>query len=641
MHFRVMHGLHKSIKYPTIRQSIRSVQAAQQLVESATKRCVYRSVVAYALETIYPGWESQHTFVELLLAAGLPMIVRLNWSVPATVSMAPWMRENNLLPEGADRRLVATVIDPKLTPVEIQIYRPVIPDQNMIVNDAIVAGLMQAVGVAEEVASHSADPECFEFIRRNVMRCIAEHECGKDGLQPLLPDRIIWVQAQVLSRIALLEPDSGTRARYITLSYCWGPVTAATYLTQAETLSARKAGIDFDDLPPLFQDVVTIARTLGIDYVWIDRLCVIQGDDADFSVQASKMGDIYGNATMTIAAASANTEMDRILLPRDDKWSSSAMSLDFGGAHLHYSGGEYGRMSTRAWVWQERLLSSRTVFFTPGRIKFECHFHSCWEGFGSRQISRSWTAMLDDMSYHKWTTLVKEYTSRDITRPSDRLPAMDSVMKRIEAGTGWKRVYGLWSNSLVEGLIWRPVQKLGHAGIHPYQMNPGHYAPTWSWASVDGPVSYALKEPLPLIEDNGPSHNGPGLDDPMEWDLKCQSVNKASGLIRVSGRILLVHLQPNYVFGVEPDVAVKSWFSDVDEESKWTVARVPYGEAPPKRSWAAECACLLVGKRKTRAIFLLLGHSLRQPGAWERIGISDGLRPVAFRNSPREVISIV
>ncbi|KAL4889434.1 heterokaryon incompatibility protein-domain-containing protein [Aspergillus ambiguus] len=649
-----------------------TVQAAQRLVESAASGCIYCTVVAYALETIFPGWEKQHTFVEILLAAGLPMIVRLNWGVTATVSMEAWMRENNLIPEGTDRRVIATVIDPNLTPLEIQVYRPVIPDQNMTVKDAIIAYSIQAVGVAEEVASHSADPECFEFIRKN------------DGLQPLLPDRIIWVQAKVSSRIALLEPDRGTRASYITLSYCWGQVTAATYLTQAETLSERKAGIEFEDLPPLFQDVVTIARALGIDYIWIDRLCIIQGDDADFSVQASKMGDIYGNATMTIAAAAANTEMDRILLPRDNKWLSSAMSLDFGGGPstlvrfrraspalgTESSGGEYGRMSTRAWVWQERLLSSRTVFFTPGRIKFECHFHSCWEGFGSKQISPSWTAVLDDMSYQKWTTLVKEYTSRGITRPSDRLPAMDSVMKRIEANTGCRSVYGLWSNSLVEGLIWRPIQRFGQAGIHHCQMNPGHYAPTWSWASVDGPVSYALQEPLPLIEDNGPSHNGPGSDDPMECDLKLQSVNKASGMIRVSGRLLLVRLQcdvkrnwrfrpgrvqgerreyfysiqrPNnrYTFSVEPDVSLKPCNISVDEESKWTVVRVPYGEIPPKRSWATECACLLVGKRKTRAIFLLLGHSIRQPGAWERVGISDGLRPSAFRDSPRQVIGIV
>jgi hypothetical protein len=122
----------------------------------------------------------------------------------------------------------------------------------------------------------------------------------------VLPDRVIWVNApQTRSGIRLVETQGTQRAPYLALSYCWGPVSASTFLTDASTLAARKAGILASDLPPLFQDIVLIARELGIYYVWIDRLCIIQGSSADFEQQAPKMGAIYGNAVLTITAASA------------------------------------------------------------------------------------------------------------------------------------------------------------------------------------------------------------------------------------------------------------------------------------------------------------------------------------------------
>lgn len=58
-------------------------------------------------------------------------------------------------------------------------------------------------------------------------------------------------------------------------------------------------------MPLLFRDVIKVACSPGISYIWIDRLCIIQGDDKDFRSQARKMGEAYGNATLTIATASA------------------------------------------------------------------------------------------------------------------------------------------------------------------------------------------------------------------------------------------------------------------------------------------------------------------------------------------------
>jgi hypothetical protein len=124
------------------------------------------------------------------------------------------------------------------------------------------------MGFAEERQKHAGDEGCYAFIKYHLRKCISAHyTCGAHRGLPLLPDRVIWLKADNASDIQLLEPNK-VRARYITLSYCWGPVSPDTYLTDASTLELRKMGMLFEDMPPLFQDVIVIARKLGIEYLW-------------------------------------------------------------------------------------------------------------------------------------------------------------------------------------------------------------------------------------------------------------------------------------------------------------------------------------------------------------------------------------
>lgn len=228
----------------------------------------------------------------------------------------------------------------------------------------------------------------------------------------------------------------------------------------------KKAGIHYTHLPNLFQDIVAIARALEIEYIWVDRLCILQEHDEDFKTQSVKMGEIYGSATLTIAAASARTENDHILVPRERKWSPFQVEMDLEGAgqaklqarrlpHTMFTemdGGDYGKISTRAWAWQERLLAARTVTFTPAALKFECRCHSVWEGSGGNRIGHSWSAKLDSVTFSDWARLVEKYTKRDISRTSDRLPAVEGVMKRIAKNKGWSYAYGSGRN--ISSRVW-------------------------------------------------------------------------------------------------------------------------------------------------------------------------------------------
>lgn len=132
----------------------------------------------------------------------------------------------------------------------------------------VLSQLNDRFGPASARQPDANDDACFTFIKTQLDHCIAHHPaCGSVATKPFLPDRIIWLKAPTSDGLQLVEPK-GIRGDYVTLSYCWGPMSPDIYLTNVSTLASRKQEMKYYDLPPLFQDVVSIARRLGIDYLW-------------------------------------------------------------------------------------------------------------------------------------------------------------------------------------------------------------------------------------------------------------------------------------------------------------------------------------------------------------------------------------
>jgi hypothetical protein len=102
--------------------------------------------------------------------------------------------------------------------------------------------------------------------------------------------------------IKLFE-TKGRPGRYIALSHCWG--TSHRITTTQATLQAMKQGIPLSTLPRTFQEAVLISRDLGISYLWIDSLCIIQDSVSDWEQEASRMGYVYAYSYLTIAASSS------------------------------------------------------------------------------------------------------------------------------------------------------------------------------------------------------------------------------------------------------------------------------------------------------------------------------------------------
>lgn len=149
-------------------------------------------------------------------------------------------------------------------------------------------------------------------------------------------------------------------------------------------LNPRTQGIDRDLLPVAFQDTAKIAHRLNVKYLWIDILCIIQDDISDWQEETAKMGEIFENAALTIAASlSPNLETSMFAERRS---APSKVELDKGTercsgnvfkARRRIFPGIHGMTSRatdndpldlRAWALQERELATRLVSFTGAEI---------------------------------------------------------------------------------------------------------------------------------------------------------------------------------------------------------------------------------------------------------------------------------
>ncbi|KAI0126395.1 heterokaryon incompatibility protein-domain-containing protein [Xylariales sp. AK1849] len=97
--------------------------------------------------------------------------------------------------------------------------------------------------------------------------------------------------------------------RYAALSYCWGTADDAKVQLTTTTSSFlhRQTGIQAHDMSPVLRDAISVTKRLSIPYLWIDSLCILQDDIADWHQQCTDMDKIYGHAEITIVAASSSS----------------------------------------------------------------------------------------------------------------------------------------------------------------------------------------------------------------------------------------------------------------------------------------------------------------------------------------------
>ena len=358
----------------------------------------------------------------------------------------------------------------------------------------------------------------YEQIRTWLSSCRGDHPNCPKSLDRALPTRVLDVGAPDGSQEPKIYITKGEAAQYLVLSYCWGgpqPITLTL-----STLLAKTTRIEMSSLPQSLQDAVKVTRKLGLRYIWIDALCIIQDSTEDKNKELKRMAQIYQNGLLTISAASACTVSDGFLRPRE------AFATDIPPFALPYrspkSGFEAGSLvvqeshnydprsepiNQRAWTLQERLLSPRVLIYGTLQLMWQCQTEQLIKNggvkrnfldSGSERLNAAFFAKdpeegalsLMDLTFD-WIDVVTDYTHRSLSFADDKLTAIAAVaseFRKLRAGDDY--LAGLWRSSLIMELMWMvPPPSVERTGVTPTR--PVEYrAPSWSWAAIDGPVAF-------------------------------------------------------------------------------------------------------------------------------------------------------
>jgi len=382
---------------------------------------------------------------------------------------------------------------------------------------------------------------------------------GSNPTWPGLPSRILDVSPSKDTNIICLRtrdsiPDTEDR-RYVTLSHCWGQLEKP-FCTTRDNISDRMSAIRVSEMPKTFRDAVAVTRRLGLRYVWIDSLCIIQGDAEDWALEAADMSNVYSHCQLLLGAArgasdeagflqlrtqvdtvslsipTANPDADagvrsklqlqlqlQLLPPDSARWTSDNTIDPMGNEPLN----------ARAWCLQERVLPTKKLFYGSAQMFWECPtlresesgeavdhvghlgqiyrsgslptsvFLRCLSRKGRRVGGETEEEQESDYNdgrnsrWIDWYQMVEEYSTRSITKDDDRLVALGGLARLVARATAATYMAGIWDTGFIEGLMWsRSHHPLSLDNKEPLQAPSTYAAPSWSWASVIGPVQFSM-----------------------------------------------------------------------------------------------------------------------------------------------------
>ncbi|OTA65273.1 HET-domain-containing protein [Hypoxylon sp. EC38] len=388
-----------------------------------------------------------------------------------------------------------------------------------------------------------SSPASIEFARSCIRSCQRDHrDCRRqvddmtDQLGPELidpnsiPSRLLqlvikdsMLHAKLIGRglPSAIPKETVSRQGFAILSYCWGgdqPVQLTRH-----SIGRLGDGIPISQLPKTLRDAAWLTNEIGLDYLWIDALCVVQDDIEDKHHEIPRMELYYGHSTVTICAASAARYSEGFLLSREE----DVADYSIGPIQLRVktSTGAFGYVQAveeadnfnlkrpqepialRGWTLQESLLSRRILIFSSRQLYFTCTVANASCG-GPEPVLKprvmtsyeSRVAGVHTLSGLRiypireiWDNIVIEYTRRFLGVATDKLPAisaMASSLPQMAKGRNQEMVYlaGLMIDvSDVENYDWRTELLWMVSRMESTRQVPGR-GPSWSWCSVDGPI---------------------------------------------------------------------------------------------------------------------------------------------------------
>ncbi|KXJ96488.1 hypothetical protein Micbo1qcDRAFT_210763 [Microdochium bolleyi] len=475
--------------------------------------------------------------------------------------------------------------------------------------------------------------------------CDRSHDACRRTESVRLPTRLIDVGDHQSSRIRLVKTHNGqgleTDQRYLALSHPWGDTERFPAFCTYRTNKTQEGhgeecfleAIDYGKLPATFRHAVDVTRWIGVRYLWIDSICILQGKDGDFSTEAARMEDVFSGAYCVIAASAAQNQHDGFLEKRtacnfvhyEPKGKQAPLYIcegvdDFGRDVLN------SHLNSRGWVLQERALARRTIFFSKTQAYFECGEGICCETL--TRMNHSIAGFIGDPHFpsrgqeanSKGTKIVyfqeifKEYSKLGFKYDTDRPIGIAGLESRLHKAYKSNGQFGIFGHSPTGGffhrsLLWKCENDASRLTRIDFSKSRSlSCVPSWSWMAYKGPIDY-LDAPFGDVAWSSPDDICPPF---------AQNTNHPSDT------------KGNLAGANHPSIRAKTWAYDVSGREKDT-ARVHFDLEPD--STKRKYRCVVVGTARnglsveTKQHFVLIVTHKGRPedGLFERAGVASML----------------
>ncbi|KAL5378195.1 hypothetical protein DPSP01_009306 [Paraphaeosphaeria sporulosa] len=316
-----------------------------------------------------------------------------------------------------------------------------------------------AIGRGRHIIQNPLQDTGIKTVNNMIRQCKGNHSLCRDSNPDFTPHRLLDLSVADPSKgICLRESGDDANAEqaaheYFALSYRWG-IGRGMPQTTSKTLKAYKKNIAWDTLPRAFQEAVLLTKSLGVRFLWIDSLCIVQDDPSDRLRASLELNDTYGNASLTIASTSAVEPTKGLFAPKmetfkvqvnDSKGSLSKVYVREQPSHYSFKKASDAGLPMnnwellsdasreanartplllRAWAYAERLLSSRVLHFTDSEMLLEC-----------REAFQCECGRIDDAVFdpRKTDTVKQDFAQCAALSDTNGHRRMDSVVSQLAA----------------------------------------------------------------------------------------------------------------------------------------------------------------------------------------------------------------
>ncbi|KAI4188455.1 MAG: hypothetical protein L6R41_002134 [Letrouitia leprolyta] len=371
----------------------------------------------------------------------------------------------------------------------------------------------------------------YDLFKNWVLKCESAHDHPR-------PKWLIETAARFIDveRKCLIEWDGSLREppRFVALSYVWGMSQQKVMLTKDRLADFKRPGFFDQPLDQTIRDAFEVVSKMGEKYLWVDALCILQDVHQDKANQIPQMDKIYGSAALTIVAAwgdDANAglpgvrkgtrrgnmlklELDGIRISR--RIRSNLFATNYGIGFMENYLDLSSMYPSRAWTFQEGVLSTRVLVFTKEQVYFECdrctwceetHWESdsidfiSWKAVKNPIPDDIWMDNFDRKAYGgpsadlteppdllglSYANIVRQYSPKLLTRDEDISNACTGVLASITEIEQSDFFFALRTKHFGNDFLFNPGRIL--YARFPHQSPSDHGFPSWSWLSWKGQI---------------------------------------------------------------------------------------------------------------------------------------------------------